>query len=122
MKTLILIIAIIIMAASAVLSILLPQLMVRRIGKSLERFKVQEGIPMTEYAAVVCGKRCLSVENGVCKNIRKAQDCEMAFRFEDGSERFFEVPYGVYMQIKEGQKGTLYLQREAFRDFREFIS
>lgn len=119
MKTIILIIAIILMVTTAVLSIALPQLMVRKIGKSLERFKIQEGIPIMEYHVIVCGKRCESMENGTCRNIRKAQDCEMAFRFEDGSEKLYEVPYGVYEQIPMNQEGTLYLQEDEFRDFRE---
>ena len=121
-KTSILLIGIIMIISVASMSIVIPQLMVRNVAKRVSKYKIQKGIPIDTFEVTVEGKRCKSFDEGRCKSIKKADDCEMLFSFKnDGTERYIMVPYGVYLQVKEGTKGILSVQNGEYRNFKEEI-
>lgn len=104
--------------AVATMSILIPQLMVKNVSKRVARYKVKPDIPIDEYEVEVLSKRCRSYDEGRCKSIRQADDCEIEFRFlKENTSRYIPVPYGIYIAVKEWDRGTLFLQDGEYRNY-----
>ena len=119
-KIIILVIGIIVIVAVASASIIIPQLMIKSVSKRVSQYKVKEGTPVEEYEVEVLSKRCKSYEEGRCRTIRQADDCEIEFRFlRDETSQFIMVPYGIYMAVKEWDRGMLFLQDGEYRNFKE---
>lgn len=108
----------IIAVASA--SVIIPQLMIRNVSKRVAQYKVKPDIPVEEYHVEILRKRCKSYEEGRCHSVRQADDCEIEFRFlKDESSRFIMVPYGIYIAVKEWDRGILFLQDGEYRNFKD---
>lgn len=119
-KIIILVVGIIMIVVVAAASIVIPQLMIKNVSKRVSQYKVTEGIPVEEYQVEILSKRCKSYQEGRCRNIRQADDCELEVRFlKDESSQFIRVPYGIYLAVKEWDRGTLFLQNGEYRNFKE---
>ena len=80
----------------------------KKIAKYLNDTEKDENKPpkLCEFGATVIGKRC-EVKSEGTKRVFVKKLFYLGFRTEDGRELIFPVEEAMYLEVEEGQKGTL---------------
>ena len=77
----------------------------------------EEGLPeIQEFSVTVIGKRC-EVNTYGSKPPRAQKEFYLGFRTDDGRELIFSVGEESYLEVEEGQKGTVAVLNDNYYGF-----
>ena len=90
----------------------------KRNAEMLEEPEEDEGVlpEIQEYSVTVIGKRC-EVNTYGSKPPRAQKEFYLGFRTDDGKELIFSVGEESYLEVEEGQKGTVAVLNDNYYGF-----